>query len=133
MAEFKLKPEISSISHVEFISKLFSARTQLHIFHLLTDSFAKHKTLNGLYDNILEKTDELAETIQGKLLTNLKGFKNYPFVEGDDKIVPFIKDLISVVQGYRKTLVLPKWSNIDNQCQTIEDDLEQTLYLLTLK
>ena len=50
----------------QFISTLMSARTQAHIFHLQTPSFAAHTALNGFYDEIVGTIDGLVESYQGK-------------------------------------------------------------------
>ena len=49
----------------EFISMLLWARTQAHVWHLQTTSFAEHKELNAFYDAILAFTDTFAETSIG--------------------------------------------------------------------
>ena len=121
--------------HSELASKLFHMRTQFHIFHLLANgigSYAKHKALNSLYDNVLDKADTIIETLQGKLGSNIRGYKSYPYLE-DDSVESYIKECINYLESYRNGLPKPKFDNIDNQIQTLIDDLEQTLYLLTLK
>ena len=49
----------------ELIIKLLHARTNAHILHLGTTSFAKHKALNDFYDEIVDLVDTLAEAYQG--------------------------------------------------------------------
>ncbi len=49
----------------EMICRLFNARTAAHMAHLQTPSFAQHKALNEFYDEIVDLTDEFAETYQG--------------------------------------------------------------------
>lgn len=133
MAESKFKiVENKTNVHVELISKLFHFRNQLHIKHLQSTSFSEHKALNELYDAVLEITDELAETIQGKLNTRLKGYMSYPYKDNDD-IVECINEYITYITNYRVKLDSPSWNNIDNQLQVLQDKLESTLYLLTLK
>lgn len=48
-----------------FLSTLFSARTQAHIFHLQTKSYAAHKALGDFYDQIADLSDTYAEQAQG--------------------------------------------------------------------
>ena len=50
----------------KLVSYLFHSRTQAHVFHLQTPSFAAHKSLNDYYDEIVELTDGLIESYQGK-------------------------------------------------------------------
>jgi hypothetical protein len=58
----QMNPEI-------FIGKLFQLRDEIHINHLRVTgpgSFAAHKALNKFYDGILDLTDSLIESYQGK-------------------------------------------------------------------
>ena len=61
-----------------FISTLFASRTQAHIFHLQVTgpgSFAKHKALDDYYNEIIDLTDGLVESYQGRygIITGYKG------------------------------------------------------------
>ena len=49
----------------ELIMQLFHARTNAHVLHLKTTSFAKHKALNEFYDELPDLADKLAEAYQG--------------------------------------------------------------------
>lgn len=51
---------------IELINILFSDRQQAHIFHLKTKLYAQHVALGDFYETILDITDTLAETYQGK-------------------------------------------------------------------
>lgn len=128
---FNSKKDNNNI-HSELASRLFHMRSQFHIYHLQTNSYARHKALNSLYDSVLDKADTIIETLQGKLGSVLKGYKSYPYLE-DDSVESYIKECINYLEGYRNSLPKPKFDNIDNQIQTLIDDLESTLYLLTLK
>ena len=55
------------------IMQLFHARTNAHVLHLRTRSYAAHKALNEFYDEIVELTDDLAESYQGRY-----GIQDYP-------------------------------------------------------
>lgn len=45
----------------ELILHCFHARTNTHVLHLTTKSFAAHKALNDFYDGIIDLADSLAE------------------------------------------------------------------------
>ena len=45
----------------ELILRCFHARTNAHVLHLTTRSFAAHKALNEFYDGVVELADEIAE------------------------------------------------------------------------
>lgn len=124
--ELKLK----SNSHIDVASKLFHARTQIHVYHLQTKSYSQHKALNEFYDGILDLTDAYIETIQGKLGMILTGYKTYPLLE-DNNPIKFLSQLKIDIENYRiNTLNKKEYNNIDNQMQVIVDLIESTLYKL---
>lgn len=58
----------------ELVMRCFHIRTNAHILHLGTRSYAKHKALNEFYDEIVDLADEFAECYQGEYeLLNLSG------------------------------------------------------------
>lgn len=117
--------------HVDIVSKLFHARTQIHIYHFQTPSYAQHKALDDFYSDIVDKIDEFVEVIQGKLGKKLTGYKSFTFVE-DNNPVKFLTTLKGDVEDYRLTVLNKKeFNNLDNQMQVIIDLIEQTLYKLT--
>ncbi len=50
----------------QFVSTLLASRTQAHIYHLQTPSFAAHKALNEYYEEIVDIIDGIVESYQGK-------------------------------------------------------------------
>ena len=53
----------------DIVSVLMHSRSQVHVFHLQTDSqssFAEHMALGGYYDEIGDLVDGLIESYQGK-------------------------------------------------------------------
>ncbi len=50
----------------ELISRCFHCRTEAHIAHLQTKSFAEHKALNKFYEAIVPLADTFAEAYQGR-------------------------------------------------------------------
>jgi len=49
---------------VQFTSTLFASRTQAHIFHLQTTSYAQHIALGEYYGGIVDLVDGLTELIK---------------------------------------------------------------------
>ena len=49
----------------EFILLCFHARTNAHVLHLETRSYAAHKALNEFYDEIVDLADSFAEAYIG--------------------------------------------------------------------
>lgn len=126
---FNSKKENNNYTDVEIISKLLGAVSQLHIYHFQSNSYSQHVAL-GVYDEIGDKLDELAETIQGKTKTILKGYKVYPYLE-DNNPIKFLEDLNYCLETYRVNLKTPSWDNINNQVQVIQDLIQVAIYKLT--
>ena len=112
----------------KLISFLFHSRTQAHIFHLQTTSFAEHKALNDYYDEIIELVDGLVESYQGKYGI-LKGYSNYSTLEYTDKnqVITYFEALVGKVCSLREEVTD---SYLQNQIDTVMELLESTLYKL---
>jgi hypothetical protein len=84
----------------EFVMRCFQARTDTHVAHLLTDSYATHKALNKFYDAIIDLADSFAEAAQGRL-----GMLDYVEVPScgcygkPDKIVRDLRDWVEDACG----------------------------------
>lgn len=120
-----------NITTTDLISCLFTAVSQIHIFHLQVDDYAAHKTLDDLYKGIPDYIDGLVETIQGKTLSILKDYKlgtteNYKSI---DQVIKYNKSIIEKLNNYRDNCTF-EWDNIDNQIQTLIDLLESSNYKL---
>lgn len=112
----------------EIIAILFHSRTQAHVFHLQTDSFAQHNALQKYYDAIVGIADGLAESWQGKYgKLNYKpvaGLEQYESVEG---VISYFEKIVKIIGEKRKDI---KESYIQNQIDTAEELIYSTLYLL---
>ena len=53
--------------YAKLVSLLFNARTNTHIAHLQTTSYAQHKALNEFYDGVVDLADRFAESAQGSI------------------------------------------------------------------
>jgi len=116
----------------EFFGKLFQIRDQIHLRHLKpslpggTGSYAEHKALNEFYDEILELTDSLIESYQGKY-----GLVNITIQSSNGNIDPIlvITNLCKLTDGGSiYTLLKDTW--LQNQCDEISQIGYQTLYKL---
>ena len=108
--------------------KLLHSRTQIHIFHLQTKSYAEHKALNDYYDGIIGLFDGLIESYQGKhgIITNYQcdGFEDY---SSGEQVIQYLEDLEDSIESLRKSI---KESYIQNQIDTVEELINSTLYKL---
>jgi len=60
-----LSDAIGSNKYIQVVNLLFNARTNAHIAHLQTRSYAAHKALDEFYNGILDIADSFAESSQG--------------------------------------------------------------------
>lgn len=113
---------------VKLISYLLHSRTQVHIFHLQTPSFAEHKALNGYYDDIVGLVDELVESYQGKYGI-VKGYLNFNLhdYESPEQVISYLEALSNKITALRKDV---QESYLQNQIDTVEALIQSTLYKL---
>lgn len=125
-----LKPSPPSIGN--FIGYLFCSRTQAHIFHLQTKSFAAHNALGEYYSKIVELTDSLVETYQGKYGI-VKGYNAYKctYIETEDpqQYIAYFKALHDFIDNNREKIF--KDSDLLNEVDNIKSLLKSTIYKLT--
>lgn len=116
----------------EFFGKLFQIRDQIHLKHLKPSnpgqlgSYAEHKALNDFYDEILDLTDSLIESYQGKY-----GLINIIIPSSNSTIiaVDLISELAKLTDGGKAyTWFKDTW--IQNQLDEISALCYQTLYKL---
>lgn len=113
----------------QFVSTLFASRTQAHIYHLQTPSFAAHKALNEYYDEIVGITDGLVESYQGKYGI-ITGYTNIALQEYEscEAIIMFFETLCMYVEKIRQ--VICQDSYIQNQIDEIVALIKSTIYKL---
>ena len=121
-----------AVTTADFASLLFASRTQAHIFHLQTSSYAEHKALGEYYDGIVDLVDGLIESCQGihGKYTGYTNFELQDWVSTEDT-AQYFAELYDAVQAQRKDLGQESW--IQNQVDTISELIAHTRYLLTLK
>lgn len=110
------------------ISYLFHSRTQTHIFHLQTTSFAEHMALQGYYDGIIPLVDALVESYQGKYGI-ITGYSNFKLVEykGNSQTIAYLEQLCEAVYQASKSI---EDTYIQNQLDTITELTKSTIYKL---
>ena len=113
----------------QFVSTLFASRTQAHIFHLQTPSFAAHKVLNDYYDEIVGITDGLVESYQGKYGI-ITGYGNIALQEYEscEAIIMFFETLCMYVEKSRTMICQDSY--IQNQIDEIVALIKSTIYKL---
>jgi len=113
----------------QFVSTLFASRTQAHIFHLQTPSFAAHMALQGYYDGIIDLVDGFVESYQGKYGI-VKGYGNIVLQEYQscEAIIMYFETLCMFIEKSRE-MITPD-SYLQNQIDTIVELIKSTIYKL---
>lgn len=118
----------STMNPEQFFGKLFQIRDQIHLKHLKVSgagSYAQHVALNEFYDGILDLTDSLIESYQGKY-----GIINITIKESKDTdAISLLKELASLTDG-GSVYKMFKETWIQNELDTITKLTYQTLYKL---
>jgi len=113
-----------SLSKEEFFGKLFAIRDAIHLAHLSTKSYAQHVALGSFYDSLLEFTDGLIESYQGKY-----GIVKISITPINGEALPLIKDLASLTDGgLAYSAFTETW--IQNELDSISMLAYQTIYKL---
>lgn len=107
------------------IMQLFHARTNAHVLHLRTRSYAAHKALNEFYDEIVGLTDDLAESYQGRY--GIQEYPELPYKQESDAVM-MLRSLRRYIDENRMTMC--EHSEIQNTIDEIVTLLNTTLYKL---
>jgi hypothetical protein len=118
-----MKPEIV----VKFISTLLHSRTQAHIFHLQTTSYAAHKALQKYYEDIVELIDAYTETYQGRYGL-LAGYNGMAQVYEQDSVMKYFSGLLTFIDQIREEL--PQHGELNNTVDEISALVSSTMYKL---
>lgn len=107
------------------ISLLFEARTQAHIFHLQSKSYAQHVALGSYYDEIIGLADSIAENYQGRV----EIIQSYPKVSvNSTDPIKMIEQVRSWIDKNRKDC--SKETEIQNLIDEVQSLNNSTLYKL---
>jgi hypothetical protein len=112
----------------KLVSYLFHSRTQAHVFHLQTPSFAAHKALNDYYDEIIELTDGLIESYQGKygIIMNYTNFSLMQY-QNIEQVQEYFTALDTTIELLRQDT---SDSYLQNQIDGVIELVRSTLYKL---
>lgn len=113
-----------------FISTLFAARTQAHVFHLQTKSYAAHKALGAFYDGIVDLADDYVEMAQGTMgiITGYSVPAKLAEEPDAKDLVRYFEMLGSKVKGMENTL--PDDCDLENKFADILGLIHSTTYKL---
>jgi len=115
-----------------FVSYLKDAFDQSVVWHHQTDSYAVHKALGKFYDEIVELTDGLVESVSGIYERPTHYQIDSPTdYKSSEQVVKYFKSVYNTIQKERKDIYQETW--IQNQVDEIAQLFAETLYLLSLK
>lgn len=107
------------------VLELFHVRTNAHMLHLKTRSYAAHMALGSFYDELTDKIDSLAEAYQGRY--GIINYPEVPFKQEADAIM-MIKTIRRYIDDNRQGMTP------DSELQNIIDEIvalmDSTLYKL---
>lgn len=109
------------------VSTLLHSATVTHFMHFSTDSYAKHVALAAYYDEIVDLTDELAETYMGYEGVKLTQWPKEFHLASDPET--YMVKLSEFVAEIRKT-ICPDYAPIQNLIDSIADLIDATHYKL---
>jgi DNA-binding ferritin-like protein len=113
----------------KFIGRLFHARDTAHLYHLSLEgpgAYAAHKAAQSFYDKLLDFTDTLIESYQGKNgLLSLTIQASYTEVSKD--FISYLKALLTYIETECPFTDSDELNIIDE----IKTLTKQTLYKLT--
>lgn len=109
------------------IMELFHARTNAHVLHLQTRSYAAHKALNEFYDEIIGLADDLAEAYQGEY--GLIPFEDSPYEPATDALT-LLDDLRECVDKCASKAWDKEDTHLNNICDEIRQLIASTQYKL---
>jgi hypothetical protein len=111
----------------KFIGTLMSSRTQAHIFHLQTSSYAAHKALNKYYEDVVDLIDAYAEAAQGRYGI-IRGYQMTSQLLEDDSALKYFTGLQKFVDNIRAQL--PQDGELNNTVDEISALIASTIYKL---
>lgn len=110
----------------EFVTRLLNGVTMAHMHHLMTVSYAKHKALGDLYEELAEAADTLAEAFMGCSGQDLS-FTGGSVTVGSDAMAD-VQSLYEYVE--QNKLAMGTESHIQNEVDNVCTIISTCLYKL---
>lgn len=109
----------------DFVGMLFLARDVAHSTHLNTRNYAKHKTLQKFYTNLIDLADTFAEMYQGKY--GLIGPVMLMSADKSNNVLEFLERQATEIEGIRYKVV-------DKDCTPLQNVIDEIvgLYYTTI-
>jgi hypothetical protein len=113
----------------KLVSFLMHSRTQAHVFHLQTKSYAEHKGLKKYYDDIVDLIDSLIESFQGQydIIDKYENYAINSYVSNAETI-KYFKALMKTITDLRTSV--KDDTHLQNEIDNIVNLIASTLYKL---
>lgn len=115
------------MSCLKFIATSLAVRTQAHLLHLSSTSYAHHMALNEFYEGMIPLVDKYAEVYMG-LNGQVKFWPNPAPIERKDA-VDLVEDYLELVQAEQEEDE-EESEALENILAGLEELTAQTLYKL---
>ena len=116
----------------QFFASMLAIRTQAHMFHWQTKSYAKHMAFGGFYDAYILLVDNLAEALMSKKGSPIVGKANIEIVDySDENVTLFLREAEELFKGLGMETV-KEHSELVNILDEIVAEIDKLKYLLTL-
>lgn len=108
----------------EFVNRLFESREQAHVYHLQSETYAKHIALEEYYEGILDFIDEIVEVYQGQydLISDYDVIKENDIDKSD--VIKYFQELAEFVKKGR----FDAFKEEDLHLQAIFDEVIALIY-----
>ena len=114
----------------------FTMREQIKLYHWQTKSYSRHKATDMVIDSLDEHIDKYVEVYMGKYSRpKMTSTTNKIVVSNltETSIIKFIKECIAILQTNFVKHLKPTDTDLFNIRDEMLGDLNQLLYLFTLK
>jgi DNA-binding ferritin-like protein len=122
---------------MNIITKLLTVQAQLRVYHWQTKSYAEHKALGNLYENLDGLIDTFVETFSGKKGGVPVAKDNFAFAADNYKdnkaVVAFLDEFIVYLTQDVPSMLDNKDTDLMNIRDEMLGEVNKTKYLLRLK
>ena len=101
-----------------FLSLLMHSRTQTHVYHLDTNSYALHKALETYYTSIVPLIDKYAETYKGKYGKINRMTPMLKIDRNPSNVLPYFAKLLKTLSSLKLSRT-PALRNIYDEIQSL--------------
>lgn len=109
-----------------FANALLHSQIQIHVYHLQTKSYSRHKAFETFYEKIEDLLDQYIETFQGKYGV----LENYRAIDLDNNSENCVEYLKGLQRINNKTKIGHLDSDLDNIKDEINELINRTIYKL---